>query len=173
MTETGVAGEKSANKSAHLVWLLVLLGLATGACTLFLVRTVLNEIRAGRAELNHTQNAIDGLDAGMTRGFTEAQEQIQQLLAAQQPNSSSSDGIEVMVSALNDLERSLQNPEITPSVAGMKHLLADLSGLRTRCTQWNTEYLAVQTDLTERKKAVDASVVAIRAALSTAEGRER
>jgi hypothetical protein len=137
------------------------------------VHSVLSTIRAQRAQLNQTQNAIDGLDAGMSRGFAEAQ------------------GTNPAAACRADIVRQRRRRhqfdgqharwprQITPQRRGdaKRHcdagLLHDLKALRDQCGAWNHEYVAAQTDLVDRKKAVDASVLAIRAALSSAEGRER
>jgi PAS domain S-box-containing protein len=173
MTEAKVGRDKNATQAARLVWLLVLLGLGAGGFSLCVVRRALTNIREQKVRLVRTQDAIDDLATEVTRGFAEAQSEIEQLLAAQLGPGKSSDWIEQITRSLDKFSASMQISEVAPGLSEMKAFLADMKTLRGECAEWNKKYKDRLLKLAERKNAADTELRSMRAALSSADGRQR
>ena len=172
MTKNQTTRTHSAAKSARLVWLIVLLGLGTGGVTLYVVRGILNEIRVQRTQQIAMQDAVGKLSNDIGHGFDEISIQLQRLLAGQTETVPTQQRLDTMEASLRYFSDSQHGIETGPVVKQTQGFLTNLNSLRGQCTDWNTKNATNVAELTENKKAVEGSVLQMRAALSSAEGRE-
>jgi PAS domain S-box-containing protein len=168
-----IIDRRNVARSAYTVWLVVLLGLAAGAFTLCVVGVALSETRERRTQLARTERAIDELDTQVGQAFNDAQVEIQQLLTGRETAASTGDWLRAINLALNRFGDVTDSPDVARAMTETSAFFAELASLRNRCIDWNTEYLATQSRLAERAKMAEASLGDMRAALSSAEGRQR
>src|SRR5579859_4187246 len=167
------ATSKNAAKSARLVWVLVLLGLATGALTIWTVWSTLGEIRGQRAMLRQTEDGVGRLDERLGRGFTEVQSTMLEELSNKSAAGWSSDSIGLMTKSLDDFDGSMHNPEVAADIKAMHEFVVALKQLLDECAAWNHSSAVETASLADRKKTAETTITDFRAALSSAEGRRR
>src|ERR1019366_4742252 len=172
MTKNQTTRTHSAAKSARLVWFIVLLGLGTGGVTLYVVRGILNEIRVQRTQQIAMQDAVGKLSNDIGHGFDEISIQLQRLLAGQTETVPTQQRLDTMEASRRYFSDSQHGIETGPVVKQTQTFLTHLNSLRGQCTDWNTKNATNVAELTENKKAVEGSVLQMRAALSSAEGSE-
>jgi PAS domain S-box-containing protein len=171
MIETRTTRPQSAKKSARLVWLIVLLGVGTAGVTLCLVRAALNGIRVQRIQLSAMQDAVDDLSNDIGHGFDEISVELQRLLAGQSEAAPTQQRLGSMEASLTHFNASQHGIDVGSVVKQTQTFLTNLKSLRDQCTDWNAKNATNLAKLTDNKKAVENSMIQMRAALSSAEGR--
>jgi len=165
--------KRGSARSARTVWLLVMLGLGTSLFTLFVVWTVLVGIRDQRTRLATAHNVTHDKAAELSQDFTRLQDEIRQSLAGAADPVTRIDWTGKMGTALDHYSRVVNSSEIAPVVAEVGTYLQDLESLRQRAGGWAAENRGLQARLADRKKDVESALLAMRAVLSSADGRQR
>src|SRR5687767_2367488 len=141
------ARDKSAPRASSLVWLLVLLGLATGAFTLFVVWNTLGDLRAQRMKFTHLQDVITSLSTNLSRTYGETQTNMHHHLSGEADNTPDMRPIDQMVRLLDTFNETIRSSDISPAVTEMKAAVRNLGILHEQCLVWSKEYAVMQASL--------------------------
>jgi hypothetical protein len=133
------------SKAARLVWAFVFLGLASAACTLYLVHRVLAGIQTERSRVSAVADATRAFGAAISLNAAEQQTELNQLLAGESVEDA--DGIARMKILLRDFKATSAGEELKPSVAALETFLNNLLRSRDRCAVWELPTAASKSRL--------------------------
>jgi PAS domain S-box-containing protein len=162
----------SSAKAARLVWLVVLLGALMCLCMLSVVSVVLTNLHEQRGRIAATETSGDRLMDAMGQSFADAQSEVNLILALRPLPASERDWALNMSTALDQFSKS-DNSGGTLSTAALRSVIEPMTALRSAAVQWERDVRTNAAAIVELKKQADAHLTAMRAAVTSEEGRQR
>jgi len=159
------------SRAAKLVWAFVVLGLASAACTLYLVHRALAGIQAERSRVSAMADTARAFGAAITLSEVEQQADLNRLLAGEAAGDA--DVIARMKALLLDFKATAAGAELGPGVSALDAFIDDLVRTRSQCTAWRQDSMALTASLASNRKQVEGSIRDMCALLDSAEGKQR
>lgn len=159
--------------AARLVWVIVALAVGTGLVALCVVLAALAGVRAERARAATMRDATDGLIAASGKEYGEARQDIDRLLAGQPVTDASRQWALRLGQAMITFAAADEGADADRATEQLRAFVTDLGLLEGRCAAWRERTIDSQAALVEKKQLADASLAALRATMTSADGAHR
>ncbi len=169
----GKLSEATARTAARQVWILAGLGLVGGAITLAAFGWILRQIAIQRDEIDALQSELTVLVAAADSNLTRVRAELTGYLTGDEREDSEKDWLLHLQTVIESSRREARHPAIEEHLAQLDEKLVGLGVLRERCRGWSLRFAEAALDLEREYKATNAALHRIRAAVASAEGRQR
>lgn len=166
------APKRHSDQSSRLVWLIVLIGLLTSVCTLIGVRQIARLMGEQRAELNTTRDSIDDLSVRINHGFVAVIDSVRRQLQ-EEPGITIDKAMTTVTEELKRFDQSSHADLMKPGMDRIRDFFVELGLFHDYCARWSMRSRSISTSIETQERRLAASFVAMRAALTSAEGRRR
>jgi signal transduction histidine kinase/DNA-binding response OmpR family regulator len=171
MPET--VSEATSRTAARQVWILAALGLLGGVITLGAFGWSLQRIATQRQEIDALRSELTLLVATADSNLARLRAELGDVLSGDPREEAQSDWLLQLQTVIEASRREAHDPAIDDHLAQLDEELTGLGGLGDECRSWSRRFDESAAELRRTRAASDVALHRIRAALASAEGRQR
>jgi signal transduction histidine kinase/DNA-binding response OmpR family regulator len=165
--------EATARAAGRQVWLLAGIGLLGGAITLAAFGWILRQMASQRDEIDALQSELTVLVATADSSLAHLRAELTDYLSSDERQEARDDRLRKLQTLIGDSRREARHPAIEDPLAQLDGKLAGLGDLREQCRSWNRRFAEAGLVLEREYETTNAALHRIRAAVASAEGRQR
>ena len=165
--------EATARTAARQVWILAGLALVGGVITLGAFGWILREIATQREEIDALQSELTVLVAAADSNLARLRAELTGYLTGDEREDVKKDWLLHLQTVIEGSRREARHPAIEDPLAQLDEELVGLGVLREQCRGWSRRFAEAGLDLERERTATDVALHRIRAAVASAEGRQR